>query len=724
MLLESALKIETLRKLRIAIDTGGTFTDCVYLRDGHIKILKVPSTPRNPAAAIELALKEISRRVAPQFNAPLDLICGTTVGTNALLQRRGGRVVLITTAGFEDVLEIGRQARPKLYDFFGGRPAPLVPSERRLGLRERIGSEGEILAHPSQKEIRALIRQVRRAKPDAVAICFLFSFVNSTHEKQIAKALRAAGHVVTASYEVFPEIREFERTSTTVVNAYLIPVMSGYLSAIEKIAQRIARSAPAGKPSSKKPATQSQVRVMQSNGGIVSASSAALEPVRTILSGPAGGILGAEYIAHLAGYEKIISFDMGGTSTDVALLEGGARTTNESIVDDLPVSVPMLDIHTVGAGGGSIARIDQGGALRVGPESAGADPGPAAYGKGDQPTVTDAHLILGRLGGATLLGGEFQLDAPRARQIIDRARKKSPSLRSPEEFAQGTIEVVEATMERAIRVISVERGHDPRDYSLVAFGGAGGLHACALAAALEIPRVIVPKIPGALSALGILRADIVKDFSQTVLLRTETPHKVNSNLESLFRNLESQAIIQIRTEGPRFVPLASPPAPYEDNSRQSRQSPTDHFLSQIRALRFLDLRYTGQSTTLKIPATKNFPIAFHKEHERRYGYSDPTREIEIVNIAVRLIAPTPKPSLPRKRSQGRNATAAMQGKSKVYFHGKWTPTPLYARNRLQAGNRILGPAIITDYSSTTVVLPSWQVDVDPHENLILTLSPL
>ncbi len=584
------------------------------------------------------------------------------------------------------------------------------------------------------------------AKPDAVAICFLFSFVNPKHEKQIAEALRAAGQVVTASHEVFPEIREFERTSTTVVNAYLIPVMSGYLAAIDKIAKRVVANASAPNTDRKQRPPQSQVRVMQSNGGIVSASSAASEPVRTILSGPAGGILGAEYIASLAGYEKVISFDMGGTSTDVALLDGPARTTNESVVDDLPVSVPMLDIHTVGAGGGSIARIDQGGALRVGPESAGADPGPAAYGKGNQPTVTDAHLILGRLGGTTLLGGEFQLDADKARQAVNRARKKSPSLITPEEFAQGTIDVVEATMARAIRVISVERGHDPRDYSLVAFGGAGSLHACALAAALEIPRVIIPKIPGALSALGILRADTVKDFSQTVLFRPEASEKTNSRLENLFRDLESRARTQMGAESQ--VAPASLPASDEDNSTQIQQSPTahksalvaarlqagiqrrkstqqevsptDHPQNQIRALRFLDVRYSGQSTTLKIPATKNFRNTFHKEHEKRYGYADPTREIEIVNIAIRLIAQTPKPKLPRKQSQGSNASPAIQSKAPVYFEGKWTPTPLYVRNRLKAGNQFVGPAIITDYSSTTVLPPGWRANVDAHENLILT----
>jgi N-methylhydantoinase A len=698
--------------LRIAIDTGGTFTDCVFVRDGRIEILKVPSTPQNPAQAIANALEEISRRLPERSIAPLDLVCGTTVGTNALLQRRGGRVVLVTTAGFEDVLEIGRQARPKLYDFFGGRPEPLVPRERRLGLRERINAEGEVVARPSSGGIRALVRTVRKARPDAVAICFLFSFANPAHERLVAKTLRDAGVVVTASHEVLPEIREFERTSTTVVNAYLIPVMSGYLAAIEDVARRLTGDGSKGK--------RTRVRVMQSNGGIISARAAAFEPVRTILSGPAGGVLGAEYVASLAGYDKLISFDMGGTSTDVALLEGGARTTNESLVDDLPVSVPMLDIHTVGAGGGSIARIDRGGALRVGPESAGADPGPIAYGKGEQPTVTDAHLVLGRLGGVGLLGGEFPLDAERARRFLERARKKAPSMHTVEEFAQGTVDVVEATMERAIRVISVERGHDPRDYSLVAFGGAGGLHACALASTLEMPRVLIPKIPGGLSALGILRADVVKDFSQTVLARAKTASAAERALQNAFRRLESDGLRQMRAEGFGLVAPASLPASGEQALGHRQQSRTDYGASQIRAVRSLDLRYVGQSSSLKIAASPDFLAVFHREHERRYGYADQSREVEIVNVCVRLIGLTPKPATPRSRSHGRSVRRATDAMARVYFNGSWIETPVYARGRLRTGNRFAGPAIVTDYSATTVVLSGWQARVDAHENLVLT----
>ena len=347
--------------MRIAMDTGGTFTDCVYVRGGRLEILKIPSTPVNPTRAIVQALEKVLPEPDPDF----ELTCGTTVGTNALLQRRGGRVALVTTAGFEDVLEIGRQARLKLYDFFGERPAPLVPSERRVGANERVGADGKVLNALTRAEISRVIRKVEATKPQSVALCFLFSFANAKNEAAMAKALRAAGFRVSASHDILPEFREFERTSTTVANAYLVPVMSAYLAELAEECVRFAK----GK---KRPA----VRIMQSSGGIVSSDLASREPVRTILSGPAGGVLGAQYIAELSGFKRVISFDMGGTSTDVALIDGATSTTNEARVAEIPVAVPMLEIHTVGAGGGSLARFDRAGALRVGPESAGADPGP------------------------------------------------------------------------------------------------------------------------------------------------------------------------------------------------------------------------------------------------------------------------------------------------------------------------------------------------------------
>src|SRR5215470_3054780 len=489
--------------MRVAIDTGGTFTDCLFLRRGRIEILKIPSTPDNPANAIAEALEKIVSSAARDDATELDLLCGTTVGTNALLEKRGGRVTLVTTEGFEDVIEIGRQARPRLYDFFVERPESLVPQERRLGVCERIGADGEVVVGLSRDEISRVVDQVRRSRADSVAVCLLFSFLRPEHEQLVARRLRAQGYAVSVSHEILPEFREFERTSTTVVNAYLAPVMSRYLEEIEQNARRVIN---AGRAAGRK-SSGTRVRVMQSNGGILSARMAAREPVRTVLSGPAGGALGACQVAADAGYARIISFDMGGTSTDVSLIEGALETTNESVIAGMPVAVPMLAIHTVGAGGGSIARFDRAGALRVGPESAGAEPGPICYGRGEKPTVSDANLILGRIPPSGLLGGAFELDLLRAQRLMDRERGPMSSV---EAFAQGIVDVINAVMEKAVRVISVERGHDPRDYTLVAFGGAGGLHACDLATALEIPRVLVPCFPGALSALGILRADVTK----------------------------------------------------------------------------------------------------------------------------------------------------------------------------------------------------------------------
>ncbi len=679
--------------MRIAIDTGGTFTDCVFVRDGALEILKVPSTPRSPADAIRHALEKILAASAPADR--LELTCGTTVGTNALLERRGGRVALVATAGFEDVIEIGRQARPRLYDFFVERPAPLVPRERRFGLRERVGADGGALLRPTRAEIARVVRAVERSAARSVAVCLLFSFANPAHERALARVLRARGFEVSASHEILPEYREFERTATTVVNAYLAPVVSAYLEEIQSHAARWAPRSPIGC------ATRGtgQVRIMQSSGGIISAAVASREPVRTILSGPAGGILGAQYVAGLAGFDRIITFDMGGTSTDVALVEGGLRTTNESQVAELPIAVPMLDIHTVGAGGGSLARFDRGGALRVGPESAGADPGPICYGQGKQPTVTDAHLVLGRIAAEGFLAGEFKLDAVRAREWMERAlrtgggRGAGKHMRSVEVFAQGILDVANAVMEKAIRVISVERGYDPRDYTLVAFGGAGGLHACELAAALRIPRVLVPKFPGALSALGILRADVVKDFSQTVLLPAPSAAAVRPALHRAFAQVERRGLSEMRAEG------------------FSGQ--------QVRIERLVDMRYVGQAYELGVSASGDLVANFHRAHERRYGYADPSREIEVVNVRVRLIGATPKPALPREKRGGASAAAAVLGVRRTLLGDGALATPVYDRARLRAGGRFSGPAIVTEYSATTVVPPGWRARVDTFGGLLL-----
>jgi N-methylhydantoinase A len=688
--------------MRVALDTGGTFTDCVFLRGGRLEILKIPSTPRNPADAIRTALEQIAGESPDGVEGePLEVLCGTTVGTNALLERRGGRVALVTTAGFEDVLEIGRQARTKLYELMGTRPAPLVPRERIFGTRERIGADGRALRRLSKAEIARIVRRVRGSRADAVAVCLLFSFLRPEHERLLAEKLRAAGMDVSVSHEILPEFREFERTATTVLNAYLVPVMSRYLGEIEKHAAAASRHG--AENSRGRDSRLARVRVMQSSGGILSAQVAAREPVRTILSGPAGGVLGAQQVATRAGYSRAISFDMGGTSTDVSLIEGSLRTTNESIVADLPVAVPMLEIHTVGAGGGSLARFDRGGSLRVGPESAGAEPGPICYGRGERPTVTDANLVLGRLGREGLLGGEFQLDEARARKFMERAIRGVRGMRSVEQFAQGILDVVEATMERAIRVISVERGRDPRDYALVAFGGAGGLHACNLAASLSMRRVVIPKFPGALSALGIFCADAVKDFSRTVLLAVEPPggagrpraagSEFGAKLRSAFGALDRDGLRAIRGEG--FA------------------------AGQVRSERFLDMRYVGQAYELSVPAAGDFVGLFHREHARRYGYSDARRPVEIVNVRARFIGASPRVNWTRQRLGKGDCRAAIIETRAVYFHGRRRVAHVYQREKLRPGNRFRGPAIVAEYSATTVVPGGWSASVDGFENLLL-----
>jgi N-methylhydantoinase A len=681
--------------MRIAFDTGGTFTDCVFLRGGRLEILKVPSTPSKPSDAIAHALDRIPELRADL--AGLELVCGTTVGTNALIQRKGGRVTLITTAGFEDVLEIGRQARPQLYNLLFEKAEPLVPQVRRLGLGERLDSNGRVLLALSRAEIARITRAAARSGAESIAVCLLFSFVNPAHEKLLARALAATGVPTSVSHVILPEYREFERTSTTVVNAYLVPVMSGYLSEIERIAEAQSRGAPAKSKRARSATRVSRVRIMQSNGGILSAGAASREPVRTILSGPAGGVLGAQYVAEVAGFERIITFDMGGTSTDVALMDSGSgetlAITSESVVSGMPVAVPMWDIHTVGAGGGSIARFDRAGALRVGPESAGAEPGPICYGSGEKATVTDANLILGRIPESGLLGGAFKLDLPRARSYMNRQRGPMPSA---EAFAQGIVDVANAVMEKAIRVISVERGHDPRDYTLVAFGGAGALHACELATALEIPCVLVPCFPGALSALGILRADVTKDLSLTVRLEVQSPGKAMVELHHAFATLEREGRKQMRVEG------------FSNRS--------------IKIYKSLDMRYAGQSYELNVPFNGDFISAFHRAHEKRYGYFDRARACEVVNIRARFTGRTPKPALPNLKPGGPSAVPALVSKAQVRFHGHRKLTSIYDRSRLRAGNRIPGPAIVTEYSATSLIPPEWSGRVDRNGNLLLEPS--
>ena len=680
--------------MRIAIDSGGTFTDCVFIRDGKLQIIKVASRLDAPQEAIAEAVK-LAISSSPK-NKELDLVCGTTVGTNALLERRGGRVVLLTTEGFEDVLEIGRQARPKLYDLFVQRPDPLVPSSRRLGVRERLAADGATIQHITSNEVERVIRAVKKENPDSVALCFLFSFRNARHEKKIGAKLRAASHAVSISHEILPEFREYERISTTVVNAYLVPVMSGYLrDTTVRIGELFSRQSKPGFQTKNSYALKSaRVRVMQSNGGITSAEQAAREPVRTILSGPAGGVIGAAHAAKLAGIEQCISFDMGGTSTDVALLTGELRITSEAIVANLPVAVPMLEIHTVGAGGGSIARFDAGGALRAGPESAGAEPGPICYGRGTKPTVTDAHALLGHLGSGGLLGGTFSLDIKRARAFLQSEIKTSRAgFSTVEAFAQGIIAVANSVMEKAIRVISVERGHDPRDYTLVAFGGAGGLHACDLAAALQMRNVLIPRFPGGLSALGILRADVVKELSQTAMLPAKEGPEHSSQWKSILKRLENDGRRALQAEG------------FENG--------------KMRFIHSLDMRYRGQAYELNVPVAGNVVKEFHQAHEKRYGYHNESQKVEIVNLRCRAIGVTEKTREQTMATRGRKHALPVPT-SEVVFGGRPRKASLYQREALRAGETLNGPAVVVEYSATTLISPDWRARVDKYGQLLLS----
>jgi N-methylhydantoinase A len=679
--------------LRIAIDTGGTFTDCVWIDPStrRLRMLKVFSTPADPSRAIVDAIRTIATE------AEFILLHGTTVGTNTLLERKGARTALVTTAGFEDAIEIGRQARPKLYDFFFDRIEPLVGKDLRFGIGERTAATGEVLTEPTPAELKKLAERVAAVKPESVAISLLFSFANAKNEQAVAESLGALGVPLSISHQILPEFREYERTSTVVINAYLQPVMRRYLENMER-ALRGQGSEDSGQasgsrlPSARLPDKRGapKIFVMQSSGGITALATAAREPVRTVLSGPAGGVVGAAATARGSGYENIIAFDMGGTSTDVSLVEGAIKTASDAQIAGLPISVPMLDIHTVGAGGGSLARFDAAGVLRVGPESAGADPGPICYGRGVQPTVTDANLLLGRLQPTKFLGGQFTLDLKRTRQVTQEWLTKQGSNLTLEKFAAGVVRVVNATMEKAIRVVSIERGRDPRRFTLVAFGGAGGLHACALAEALSIPHVIVPAFPGALSALGILWSDVVKDYSRTVLWRVAREIPL-AKLSQDFSALEQAAAQDFAREG---------------------WDGTSHFH------RTVDLRYRGQGYELNLPLTRNLLREFEREHQRRYGYTHAKREIEIVTLRLRGIL---------KSSRSHAAAGAGAGKfsrrsaseTRVVFGGGRVKTQIYAREELGTRKSFRGPAIVTEYSATTVVPPGKKFRIDDFGNLII-----
>ena len=634
-----------------AIDTGGTFTDVVVLRGGTVDVLKVASTPDDPARAVLTGLTAAAAGAHVHL-----LIHGSTVATNALLERKGARVVLLTNRGFEDVLVIGRQNRPQLYALTGWREPPLVSDDCRIGLTGRLVYGGAELEPLEQRELDTLVERMRALGAESVAICMLHSYANDAHERQTADAIAPLALPLSISSELLPEYREYERLATTVANAYVAPLMSRYLGRLER------------------EANASIVRIMGSGGGALAIARARREPALTVLSGPAGGVAGALHVAQRHGLAHIMTFDMGGTSTDVSLCPGAPLHTREFSISGVPIALPVLDIHTVGAGGGSIARVDAGGALRVGPISAGAVPGPVCYGRGGtELTVTDANVALGRL---FPHAPELPLDVAAVQPPLEQLAAALGC--SPLDAAEGVIAVVNAAMEGALRVISVERGYDPVDFTLVPFGGAAGLHAVALAERLGMQRLLVPPVPGVLSAYGMLVAPVRKDATRTVLLRNPE----DSALEPAFRELESVARAAMREEA------------IDDAAVQLHRS--------------VAARYVGQSYELDVPAA-DWRDAFHAAHQRRFGYAHPDQPLQAVTLRVEAIAPpadVPPPRLPAA-----DAPPPLLGRGAVHYAGAAVAAARYEREALRAGHEITAPALIVERTAAFWLPPGWRASV-------------
>ncbi len=680
---------------RVGVDSGGTFTDVCLFEDesGHVEVWKVSSTPDDPSRGIALGVEEGVARVGATASAIGYFGHGTTVGTNALIQHRGVKTGLITTDGFRDLLEIGRQKRPDLYDLQADKSPVLVARDLRLEVPERVRHDGTIETSLDEQALREAVRVLRAAGVEAVAVCFLYGFVRPDHEETARRIVAEEFPEAFActSHEVAPEFREYERMSTAVVNAYLGPVMRNYITRLaERLRQLGLRAAP---------------HLTQSNGGVIGFEQAARLPVRTVLSGPSTGVVAAQAVGRMAGFPDLITFDMGGTSTDVALLQNGVcRLTNEAMVHGYPIKAPMLDIHTVGAGGGSIAYVDSGGLLKVGPRSAGAVPGPVCYDKGStEPAVTDANVVLQTLNPTHLLGGRMAVRQDLARASIGRlADQLGMGLM---ETAQGIISVVTANMARAIRVVSVQRGHDPRDYTLAAFGGAGPLHAARLARELEIGRILVPRNPGILCAMGLLLTDLRADFA-TTRLQTLTSAALPA-IEESFAGLRRQA--ELWFDG-------------EEIASSARQ-----------LTRTVDMRYAGQNYELPVtvpegPVTTStleaLVAGFETAHRRMYGFVAEGEAVQLVTFRIEAAGLVRKAVFKPRPEQGADASSAIIGRRDVWLPeaGGFVACPVYERDRLDSGNRIAGPAIVEQMDTTTVVLPGMIARVEPYLNLILEFA--
>jgi N-methylhydantoinase A len=681
---------------RVGVDSGGTFTDICIFDDAsqNIFVWKVPSTPSDPSTAIAQGIAEAIDRLDPAKGAAAVNYVGhgTTVATNALLQHRGVRSGLITTQGFRDLLEIGRQRRPHLYDLQCDKMPVLVSRDMRIEVAERMRHDGSVETALAEDEVRAAARNLKEKGAEAVSICFLHSFVNDLHERRAMEIVREEmpGIFVTISSAVAPEFREYERLNTVVVNSYVGPIMDRY----------IRRLAPRLKENGIEPAPH----ITQSNGGTISFEAAAREPVRTMLSGPATGVTGAAAVASLAGFPDVITCDVGGTSSDVALIKGGKPgLAHEMEIHGYPLKTPMLDINTVGAGGGSIASVDTGGLLKVGPASAGSYPGPVAYSRGGtEPTVTDANVVLQTLDPASILGGRMAIDRPAAMAAVEQlAERMGMDLLSA---AHGIISVVVSNMARAIRLISVQRGHDPRDYTLMTFGGAGPLHAASLARELEMSRVLVPRYPGILCAMGLLVADLKRNDSMTrqmPLWPASLPQ-----LSDVIARLEERARAWFEEEG---------------------------IAPENRSLTIsVDARYVGQNHELTVPLTKPVSAAdfvavlaeaFEREHEKSYGYSASGSQIQLVTVRSEAVGRVSKAEIRSYPKATTPESEAVAGTRDVCFSASegFVKATVYDRERLGPGHVVQGPAIINQMDSTTVVPPGVHALVDDYLNLILEL---
>lgn len=677
---------------KLGIDTGGTFTDVVLFNDESKEVVmtKVPSTPKNPAEGILNGIQKITEKQGITFGDIEMLIHGTTVATNAILENKGAKTALLVTEGFKDVLGIRRQDRPLMYDFFAQKPTALIPRHLRYEVSERVNYDGNILKPLNADQVKDIVVQLKKENIQAVAICLLHSYINPQHEIQLKEMLEKelpADVKISISYEIVPEIREYERMSTTILNSYVHPVMEHYLSHLDK--------------QLKIKGFSEEIHVMQSNGGIMSREKAASQCINTAVSGPAAGVVGSVYLSKLAGSENVITVDMGGTSFDICLAyKNNISLTKQTEIGGHAIKVPMIDIHTIGAGGGSIGWIDEGGALRVGPQSAGATPGPACYNKGGQePTVTDANLLLGRIDPDFYLGGEMEVDKSLSYNAI-KTRIADPLGISVEEAAEGIIRVVNAGMVKGIRYVSVEKGYDPREFAMVSFGGGGSLHALEMADELDIAKVIVPLMPGVTSAWGLLMADFRHDFTRTYMKKAS---EIDFNeLNGQFNERIDEAGDMIRSEG-----VADE---YVVFNKQA------------------DIAYYGQGYELTIPfpdgevnekSLAAVTDAFHKAHQDAYGYCLPESEIIIVNIGVSAIGRLPRPELIQYPAKKGDAEQAKKSVRKVYMRGAYRDVAIYDRYLLKSGDEFEGPCIVEQNDTTTLVWPGQHCEVDTYQNLVI-----